>query len=70
MPIRREPTDEEIAARAHEIYEQHGRTEGRALQDWLQAKAELEAAEVSAETDEVQDNGVQTKSAEKPRRRR
>jgi len=29
-----------IARRAYEIYESHGRTPGRADQDWLQAEAE------------------------------
>ena len=29
-----------IARRAYEIYELHGRTPGRAEQDWLQAEAE------------------------------
>jgi hypothetical protein len=51
--MRRRPTEEEIAARAYELYEQHGAVEGRALDDWLQAKAELEAAETSAESREV-----------------
>ena len=54
MAIRRQPTDEEIAARAHELYEQRGRTEGHDVEDWMQAKSELEAAEVSAETDDVE----------------
>jgi hypothetical protein len=53
MPIRREPTTEEIAARAYELYEQHGRVEGRAVEDWLEAKAELEAAEVAAESEDA-----------------
>ena len=53
MPIRREPTNEEIAARAYEIYEQHGRVEGRAIEDWLEAKAELEAAEAAAESEDA-----------------
>jgi hypothetical protein len=57
MPIRRPPTDEEIAARAREIYEQQGRVEGRAREYWLQAKAELEAAEASAESEEIHEAG-------------
>jgi hypothetical protein len=72
MPIRRQPTDEEIAARAHELYEQQGRADGRAMDHWLQAKSELEAAEASAETDDVQESAEEPKappSKAKPRRR-
>ena len=32
---------EQICRRAQELYEQRGREEGRALDDWLQAEAEL-----------------------------
>jgi hypothetical protein len=32
---------EEIRARAHEIWEQHGRPPGRDVEFWLQAEAEL-----------------------------
>jgi H+-transporting ATPase len=28
----------QIAARAYELYEQRGRTEGQSLQDWLKAE--------------------------------
>jgi hypothetical protein len=52
--MRRRPTEQEIAARAHELHEQRGAAHGRALDDWLQAEAELEAAETSAESTEVQ----------------
>lgn len=52
--MRRRPTEEEIAARAYELYEQHGAAEGRALDDWLRAEGELAAAETSAESAEVQ----------------
>lgn len=31
----------QIAQRAHELYEQRGRQDGYALQDWLQAEQEL-----------------------------
>jgi hypothetical protein len=37
----REPTHEEIAARAQGIYEREGRPEGKAMQHWLQAEAQL-----------------------------
>jgi hypothetical protein len=32
---------EQIRARAHELFEQRGREEGRDLDDWLQAEAEV-----------------------------
>jgi len=31
---------EQIAKRAYELYEQHGRQDGRAVQDWEQAERE------------------------------
>jgi hypothetical protein len=34
----------QIAARAYEIYEQHGREDGHAWDDWLQAEQELYGA--------------------------
>lgn len=34
-------TPEEIARRAYELYEARGRTEGKALDDWLRAEGEL-----------------------------
>ena len=33
--------EEQICRRAHELYEQRGREEGHALDDWLQAEAEI-----------------------------
>ncbi|HVR70011.1 MAG TPA: DUF2934 domain-containing protein [Vicinamibacteria bacterium] len=38
---RSEPTTEEIAQRAYEIYQSRGGTEGQDLEDWLQAEREL-----------------------------
>ena len=35
------PTHDEIAARAQAIYEREGRQQGRAMQNWLQAEAQL-----------------------------
>jgi len=32
---------EQIGRRAHELYEQRGKEEGHALDDWLRAEAEL-----------------------------
>ena len=37
------PTQEEIAACAHRIYETEGRPEGKSLEHWLQAEAQLVA---------------------------
>jgi len=36
---------ERIRQRAYELYEQHGRVEGFALDDWLQAEAETFGAQ-------------------------
>jgi hypothetical protein len=33
--------EEQIRRRAHELYEQRGRLDGYALDDWLQAEAEV-----------------------------
>ena len=38
------PTHEEIAQRAHEIYEASGRLPGRDLDNWLRAETELQGA--------------------------
>jgi hypothetical protein len=35
-------TEEEIRSRAYEIYVERGSGDSRALEDWVQAKAELE----------------------------
>ena len=51
--MRRKPTKGEIAARASELYQQHGSRGGRAQSAWLQATRELEAEEASAESAEV-----------------
>jgi hypothetical protein len=42
-PVVGRPTDEQIAARAYEIYEREGRQPGRELENWLRAEAELTA---------------------------
>ena len=36
-----EPTTEQIAQRAYEIYQARGGTEGQDVEDWLQAEREL-----------------------------
>jgi hypothetical protein len=43
-----EPTQAEIAARAHEIWVRRGSTPGRALDDWLQAERELKSGAFGA----------------------
>ncbi len=42
-----EPSDQEIAVRAHQLYEQRGGDAGHELDDWLQAERELKAARKS-----------------------
>ena len=40
-PMFQRPTDEEIARRAYELFEQRGRGHGHDLDDWLRAEHEL-----------------------------
>jgi Protein of unknown function (DUF2934) len=40
-PAQPNDTEESIRRRAYELYEQRGRIEGFALDDWLQAEAEI-----------------------------
>lgn len=52
---------EEIARRAHEIWEREGYPEGRALEHWLQAEQELQgegAAPTATAPDFQSDTGV------------
>ncbi len=42
MPL---PREERIRQRAYELYSSRGKSPGHALDDWLQAEAELSAAE-------------------------
>lgn len=42
------PTEQQIAARAHEIFLKRGATPGCDLDDWLQAERELTAAAKAA----------------------
>lgn len=53
MKTHRKPTHEEIAACAHQIYESEGRPEGKAMEHWLQAEAQL-IAEFKAEAESQQ----------------
>jgi len=42
------PTEQQIAARAHELFLKRGATPGSDLDDWLQAERELTAAAKAA----------------------
>lgn len=42
---RRGDIEERIRRRAHELYEQRGRVDGFALDDWLQAEGEILGAQ-------------------------
>ena len=41
LSARSQVTDEEVARRAYELYEQRGGEDGRAWDDWFQAEREL-----------------------------
>jgi hypothetical protein len=51
--MRRTPTEQEIGARAHVLWEQSSEPRGDPRDKWEQAKAELEAAEAAAESADV-----------------
>ncbi len=54
--MRRRPTEQEIAQRAQELFEQRQhKGDGEAQRDWDDAKAQLEAAEAAAESDDAPD---------------
>lgn len=40
-PVRREPTEDQIRARAHQIFLQRGGSQGHELEDWVAAEREL-----------------------------
>lgn len=42
------PIDQQIRQRAHELYEQRGRTDGHELDDWLQAEREVKGTQANA----------------------
>ena len=48
MLRRREPTGEEIARRAHELYLERGREHGKDVEDWVRAEKELSDEPVPA----------------------
>ena len=53
---RREPSTEEIARRAHELYVQRGGEHGKDVEDWLAAEEELTVKPV--------DGAVKTRAAQ------
>jgi hypothetical protein len=42
--------ERQIQKRAHELYEQRGRTNGHELDDWLQAECEIKGTQANAAT--------------------
>jgi Protein of unknown function (DUF2934) len=42
--------EQQIQQRAYELYEQHGRTDGHDLDDWLQAEREIKGTQANAAT--------------------
>jgi len=54
-----EPTHDEIAACAHRIYESEGRPQGKQMQHWLQAEAQL-IAERKAQAGQIAGKSSQT----------
>ncbi len=61
------PTHQEITARAHRIYEAEGRPEGKAMEHWLQAEAQLAAERKgAAETSQATTAAKPTPPAAKP----
>jgi DUF2934 family protein len=44
------PIEQQIQQRAHELYEQHGRTGDHDLDDWLQAEREIKGTQANAAT--------------------
>jgi hypothetical protein len=45
VPVKTEPTNDEIARRAYELFEQRGRVDGHDREDWFQAERELTAGD-------------------------
>ena len=69
------PTRDEVAAISYQIYLQEGRPEGRALQHWLEAEAQLAASsprsiktEMTVKTEIIVHNEVGTTAKEDKRR--
>ena len=59
------PTHEEIARRAYALFEKSGRVAGRDMQNWLEAEAQLKAAQPqSAQPQSVQSQSARPQSAQ------
>ena len=56
-----ELTEEYISLRAYELFEEHGRTHGHDLEDWLQAEAEILGTHPKEPTEP--DNGIRLNQA-------
>ena len=52
------PLEEQIRKRAHQIYLQRGRQHGSAVDDWLQAEAELRQAEEEESLSRAEGEGL------------
>ena len=63
------PTHEEIARRAHAIYEENGRLPGHDLDNWLQAETELRTARKGSATPrlETREAATPTRSSAPPK---
>ena len=48
MIARREPSEEEIACRAHELFVQRGGEHGQDVEDWVSAEKELSDKSIAA----------------------
>lgn len=62
-----QPSQEEIAQRAYELYLQRGSVPGHETDDWLQAEAELSAG--AAQSDEREEMQPSRRAATGPNRR-
>jgi hypothetical protein len=61
------PSENEIERRAYQLYEERGKVEGHAQDDWLQAEHELRARKTAAEQSGATEN---PRASDPPRRRR
>lgn len=60
MALRRPPTEDEIAQRAFELYQQRNHGDGQAAQDLADAKRELEAASAAEQQQDMEIAGTET----------
>lgn len=59
-----QPTQEEIALRAYQIYLERGGVSGKEFEDWMEAQRQL-----AAENGRATENGVKATENGKPRRK-